>query len=117
MKEKRKLLMYSLSFLVIGWVILIPSPPARSETAFDRGRRLGSGAVLVNTIVFCLVAEKWITTEDAAKHMDYYQQKYGVPDSYMLDFSNDPRYYNAINRTIDNLGGCTNILDKEWNVK
>jgi len=101
-------------------LMAVSAYPARGESAYDRGRRHGVGAVMVNTIVLCLVAEGWITEEgrDAQmkKWMDYYQAKLNVPDSAMASFANHPNYYGAIDGTIKNLGGCQKILDRQWNV-
>jgi hypothetical protein len=111
----------ALSFAGIMTVALASATQSWGESAFQKGRQEAIGAVYVNTLVFCLIAEKWIPEDDretqTEKWMDYYQQKYKVSDKTMAEFASHPNYYGAIESTIKNLGGCQKLLDNQWGVK
>ena len=94
-------------------LLLLCPGPSWSESAFERGRRHGIGAVWVNTVVACLYADKWIVESQLQETMSYYQAKYRVTDRAMAAFANHPNYTGAIDSTIANFGGCETILDKE----
>ena len=100
---------------------LASATPSWGESAFHKGQREAVGAVYVNTLVFCLIAEKWIPENDkeaqTEKWMDYYQKKYKVSDKTLAEFANHPNYYGAIESTVKSLGGCQKLLDSQWGVK